>query len=408
MPRMKSSTWWSRSSVSLILISSLGLAAACGNDDDEGDDDGTSGNGGTTAGTSGKGGTGGSTAGTAGKAGGAGTAGTAGSSAGTAGTAGSSAGTAGTAGSSAGTAGTAGTGGSAGNGGGAGTAGSGGTGGNEAGAGGEGGVTGEGGDGGEVSAGQGGEGGEAVGGKGGKGGTGGQGGTAGSGGKGGAGAGGTGGGGTGGAGSGGGGTGGTSGGGTGGTSGGGTGGTGGAAAPNLFFSEYVENAPNGGMQRTDAVEIFNAGTQPVNLANCRIVMYLNGSGDAETPLALTGTLAAGDVHVFCGVVTNAACDQFLQGFNPTGNDTIALECTVNDASVALDYIGDVDDDPGTNGEWGNATVGTADQDIRRKCEVSTGDRDGDDPFVPGEQWNGRPNINGAADLSGLGQRGCDG
>jgi hypothetical protein len=420
---MANSTWWFRGSLPLVFVTALGTMVACGDDEGDDDDNGTGGKAGS-AGSAGKGGSGGATAGSSGSGTTAGKGGTGGSSAGTGGT------TAGAGGSTAGTSGAGGTTAGTGGAGAGGTSGAGGSvgGGDFGGQGGEAGdgFAGQGGEGGELIGGQGGEAGEGIGG-GGKGGTGGKGGFGGGGGKGGfgggGGKGGAGGGGTGGAGSGGGGTGGggTGGGGTGGagsggggtggagsggggTSGGGSGGTGGASPPNIFFSEYIEGTT---MNPQDAVEIYNNGSTPVNLANCEIWLYEDGSTQPTASIPLDGTLGTSDrVYVLCSATIGGSggpCDDTSVALDPNGDDVLELNCTVNGVDTAIDVIGDVGEEV-QNGQWGNTSVGTANQTITRKCSVTTGDTSRSNTFDPSVEWNGT----GAVVTSGLGARSCGG
>jgi hypothetical protein len=53
-------------------------------------------------------------------------------------------------------------------------------------------------------------------------------------------------------------------------------------------------------------------------------------------------------------------------------------------------------------QWGDTTTGTADQTLRRKCAVTTGDTTGSDAFVPSTQWVSLP----AGTTTGLGSPTC--
>ena len=340
----------------LALCGALGFAAACGGDDDDKATPPAA-----KAGAAGKGAAGG-----AGKP----AAGSAGTAAGTAGTAAGSAGTAGTTGGSAGSTNAGGT--SSGGVAGSTTAGSGGTAGSVAGAGGSAGTT--------PIAGTGGIGGE--GGLGGEAGGGGQvstGGTAGIGGRGG--------------------NGGANPGGAAGNAGeGGVGadaGAGGAgdSAPNLYFSEYVEN--NLGQAR--AVEIINKSGSAVNLSTCEVLLYANAAASSTTTVALTGTVANNDVFVLCSAAITTLCDQVAATLVFDGNDAVALRC----GTTRVDIIGRTTGvSPGT--QWGDTTVGTRNQTLRRKCTTTTGDRDGSNDFTPSAEWTSLP----LGTTSGLGSATC--
>jgi hypothetical protein len=358
----------SRGVWALAISSALGLAVACGGDDDDHPPPKSSGG---SSGKAGKGGSAGASA-AAGAAGKGGSAGTSGEVAGKGGSAGTEE-----------TGGTGGTSGSGGKGGKGGSGNKGGTGGSVGGTGG----------GSEAGGGQGGagEGGvNATGGSSGKGGTSGGGGTSGTG----NGAGGTsGGGGTSGTGNG---AGGTTSGGEGGLAGeggfGGEGGVGGSPL-NLFFSEYVENTGT----NPRALEIINKSGVSVDLSNCSVGIFNNAGTNPNPIINLTGTLANNAVFVLCSAAIGTSCDQTSTNLTFDGNDGISLRC----GTTRMDFIGqNTGTSPGT--EWGDATVGTADQTLRRKCSVTTGDTNSTDAFVPSAQWVSFP----AGTTSGLGSATC--
>jgi hypothetical protein len=166
------------------------------------------------------------------------------------------------------------------------------------------------------------------------------------------------------------------------------------APPNLFFSEYVE-----GTMSNKALEIFNAGATSVDLSTCSLERYANGSA---TPfvIALSGTLAAGDVFVICnnnmGSLPAASCDAFNTNVSQSGDDAFSLVCN----ATTLDVIGQIGFDPGT--EWGTGLTSTADNTLRRICSVTSGDSNGADTFDPAAQW-----VGFATDtFDGLGLRAC--
>jgi hypothetical protein len=182
-----------------------------------------------------------------------------------------------------------------------------------------------------------------------------------------------------------------------GMSGGGVGG-GGGAGPNLFFSEYVE----GSQGQPDALEILNAGGASVNLATCRVLLYPDGSSTADAPFTLTGTLAVNDTFVLCSAAIGGSCDATDGDLaDATGNDALSLICTVGAMDVVMDVIGQIGNNP-AGGEWGNATIGTGDQTLRRMCTVTAGDGNGTNTFEPATEW-----LPFAADTTnGLGVRLC--
>ena len=149
----------------------------------------------------------------------------------------------------------------------------------------------------------------------------------------------------------------------------------------LFFSEYVEGS--GGTNK--AVEIANPSLAPRNLTGCSLRLYTNGSPTPSQTVALTQTIAGGDVLVVCNPASVAAilgqCDvQSGSVANWNGDDAIELFC----GSASVDVIGQLGVDPGV--EWGTAPTSTADQTLRRKCSVSAGDTNGADLFNPAAEW----------------------
>ncbi|HXK16476.1 MAG TPA: hypothetical protein VNG33_01630, partial [Polyangiaceae bacterium] len=77
-----------------------------------------------------------------------------------------------------------------------------------------------------------------------------------------------------------------------------------------------------------------------------------------------------------------------------GDDALALSC----GAVLLDVIGQIGVDPGD--AWGAGA--TADHTLRRRCSVSTGLRDGSQPFDPDPEWL----VFGADTFSDLGVYDC--
>ena len=176
---------------------------------------------------------------------------------------------------------------------------------------------------------------------------------------------------------------------------GGEGGQGGAGptTPNLFFSEYVENTGT----NPRALEIVNKSGTSVDLSTCSVGIFDNAATTPSRIINLTGTVANNDVFVICSAAIGSVCDQTSTNLTFDGNDAISLRC----GTTRLDIIGqNTGTSPGT--EWGDSTVGTMDQTLRRKCSVTTGDTDGTDAFVPSVQWVSV----GAGVTSGLGSATC--
>ncbi len=158
-----------------------------------------------------------------------------------------------------------------------------------------------------------------------------------------------------------------------------------SAAPmgGLLFTEYVEGSSN-----NKAVEITNLGGASIDLSTCIIQRYSNG-GDSPRDIALSGTLASGESYVLCNPSIDAAatgsCDGMDSQINHNGNDGLALSC----GGMMLDMIGQIGDDPGSDG-WEGGGLSTTNRTLRRKCSVGFGDTDGSDAFDPSVEWDGFP------------------
>ncbi|MHC4707728.1 MAG: lamin tail domain-containing protein, partial [Planctomycetota bacterium] len=148
---------------------------------------------------------------------------------------------------------------------------------------------------------------------------------------------------------------------------------------NLLFSEYVE-----GSSWNKAVEIYNAGDANVNLGDCQVRAYHNGSATPTYTIYLDAvTLAPGDVFVLANpnIDDSSNCDQFSGSISFNGDDAVEL---VYDG-VTQDVIGQIGFDPGSY--WGSGEVTTQNHTLRRKCSVTSGDSDGGDAFDPSVEWN---------------------
>lgn len=157
--------------------------------------------------------------------------------------------------------------------------------------------------------------------------------------------------------------------------------TGGNGCGNLFFSEYLEGASN-----NKALEIYNPTGQSVDLSQYTVNTYANGVVVATNTLALSGTLAPGDVYV----IANAQADAIILAqsditsavtfFN--GDD--AVELTQN--GVPIDVIGVVGLDPGTSWSVGSGT--TENNTLVRNPEFFEGTTDW---TLGATQWTVFPN-----------------
>jgi predicted extracellular nuclease len=156
-----------------------------------------------------------------------------------------------------------------------------------------------------------------------------------------------------------------------------------AASSDLFFSEYVEGSSN-----NKALEIFNDTGAAVDLAagGYSIQMFFNGSQTAGTTVSLTGTVADDDVFVLAQASASASvlavADQTSSASWFNGDDAVVLR----KGTTTLDVIGQIGADPGT--EWGTGLTSTADNTLRRKPSITTGDPDGSNAFDPALEWDG--------------------
>lgn len=180
----------------------------------------------------------------------------------------------------------------------------------------------------------------------------------------------------------------------------GAGGEGGSSEPegiNVYFSEYIE----GVAVATNAVEIFNAGSGPVDLASCSVSQHDNGASAPSSTFNLTGSLASGNVFVLCSQNASTAgwaCDMTtaaVYNFVITGNDAVSLRC----GGVLLDVVGVIGDDP-AGGAWTDGALSTQDQALRRLCTVTRGSPSGNAALQA--EWDGP----GDDDATDLGQYDC--
>ncbi|MDZ5444646.1 lamin tail domain-containing protein [Micromonospora sp. 4G57] len=171
-----------------------------------------------------------------------------------------------------------------------------------------------------------------------------------------------------------------------------------AAPTDLFISEYVE-----GLSNNKAIELYNGTGAPVDLtaAGYQLQLYFNGA-TTSTNVALSGTVAAGDVFVFAASSAAPAilaqADQTYGGSLYNGDDAIVLR----KGGAVVDSIGQVGVDPGT--EWGTGVISTADNTLRRLPTVTAGDTDPSDAFDPAVQWAGFATDT----FDGLGSHSVDG
>ena len=157
----------------------------------------------------------------------------------------------------------------------------------------------------------------------------------------------------------------------------------GAVATDLFFSEYIE-----GSSFNKALEIYNGTGADVDLAAGGYVLelYSNGAAEASRTLALSGTVASGDVYVLAHAQATSEIQAEADVLNSTvinhnGDDAYVLRR----GDTVVDVIGQVGADPGT--AWGTEPVTTAEHTLVRKGTVQAGDPDGTDAFDPAAEWD---------------------
>jgi uncharacterized protein len=151
----------------------------------------------------------------------------------------------------------------------------------------------------------------------------------------------------------------------------------------LFISEYIE-----GSGQNKALEIYNGTGAPVDLLASGYSVFFSFNGGTSTrTIALTGTVASGDVYVIAQATANPSIlaqadqtDTSTSWFN--GDDFVALRKN----GVTVDGIGQLGIDPGT--EWGSGLTSTADNTLRRKPTIEAGDTNEGDAFDPSVEWDG--------------------
>jgi predicted extracellular nuclease len=153
------------------------------------------------------------------------------------------------------------------------------------------------------------------------------------------------------------------------------------ASANLYFSEYIEGSSN-----NKALEIYNSSASAINLSGYKVEMYFNGSNSAGLTINLTGNIPANGVFVLAHGSANttilATANQTNSSGWFNGDDAIVLK---NDSTI-LDSIGQVGVDPGT--EWGTGFTSTADNTLRRKTSIASGDTNATNSFDPATEWEG--------------------
>lgn len=153
------------------------------------------------------------------------------------------------------------------------------------------------------------------------------------------------------------------------------------ASADLYFSEYIEGSSN-----NKALEIYNSSSSAVNLSNYKVEMYFNGSNSAGLTINLTGSIPAQGVFVLAHGSANATILAVANQTNSAGwyngDDAVVLK----NGNTIIDSIGQIGVDPGT--EWGTGLTSTADNTLRRKTSITTGDANASNAFDPAVEWDG--------------------
>jgi predicted extracellular nuclease len=154
-------------------------------------------------------------------------------------------------------------------------------------------------------------------------------------------------------------------------------------ATDLIISEYIEGSSN-----NKAIEIYNGTGAPINLGtgSYNVQMFFNGNPVSTLTINLTGTVAHGDVFVLAQSSANATilaqADQTNGSGWFNGDDAVVLR----KGTTVIDSLGQAGVDPGT--EWGAGLASTADNTLRRKIVICSGDTINNDVFDPAVQWDG--------------------
>lgn len=135
------------------------------------------------------------------------------------------------------------------------------------------------------------------------------------------------------------------------------------ACDNLLFSEYIE-----GSSSNKALELYNAGTNSINLSSYSIETYANGSTSPSYSLNLAGNLPSHGVYVIGdasatlpGIIANTDITSNVTFFD--GNEAIVLKKN----GVIIDKIGDIGDNPSVN--WIVGSGSTAEYTLVRKSTI---------------------------------------
>lgn len=152
-----------------------------------------------------------------------------------------------------------------------------------------------------------------------------------------------------------------------------------AQGTGLYISEYVEGTSN-----NKALELFNSGSEAIDLSEYRIAVYSNGNTTPQSN-ALSGELAPGDVFLF-GSARASFADRLDATSNAglwNGDDAVVLF----KGDEVVDSFGRVGEQP-AGGAWTSGDVSTANATLRRTGGVP--DTTIDDAFDPAAGWEAFP------------------
>lgn len=153
------------------------------------------------------------------------------------------------------------------------------------------------------------------------------------------------------------------------------------AAPELYFSEYVEGSSN-----NKALEIANTTGSDVDLSSYEVQMYFNGNTSPSLTISLAGMVENDNVFVLANRNADTDILNVADQTNGAGwfndDDAIALL----NGGVIVDVIGQIGNDPGS--QWGTGDTSTQNNTLRRIETVTQGDADGSDSFDPSLGWEG--------------------
>lgn len=156
------------------------------------------------------------------------------------------------------------------------------------------------------------------------------------------------------------------------------------AQAELLISEYIEGSSN-----NKALEFYNAGDSTLALDGHRVEFFFNGATASGLGIALTGSLAPGEVHLLvhglAAPALLALADQRNEDGWFNGDDAVVL---YGPDGQVLDSLGQVGVDPGS--AWGSGDSLTQNRTLLRRTSVRAGDHEPGDAFDPSVEWQALP------------------